>query len=131
VVTLLGEAEAVAPPFDDVPLPPPVTAPLSSVDEPSSDDDELEPLPPEALLLLPDEDCVAKDALATSAGSCPDTRTAATTNQTAMNSATAPAIARRRSIRVRAARACRSTCAFADVMPRIVISPRIKPVRNS
>jgi hypothetical protein len=75
-------------------------------------------------------DWFAVDACAASAGSCPETRTSAITSQTAMNSATAPATNRRRSIRVRSARACRIACVFADVMAGRVTGPRSSAVRN-
>jgi hypothetical protein len=47
-----------------------------------------------------------------------------------MNSATAPAITRRRSIRVRPARACRIACAFGEVMRGSLTGRRISAVRN-
>jgi hypothetical protein len=130
VVTLLGEDEAVAPLLDDDAVAPLLLLAPVSDDEavpPSSNDDESEPPVATALGV---EDWVVVDTCAASAGSWPDTRMSPITSQAAMNSATAPATTRRRSIRVRPARAWRSACAFAEFMPGSVIAPRRNAVRN-
>jgi hypothetical protein len=116
VVTLLGEDE------DDAAAPLPdgeAALPVLSVEDVE-----------DVVRVVGVVDWFAVDACAARAGSCPETRTSAITSQTAMNSATAPATNRRRSIRVRSARACRIACVFADVMAGRVTGPRSSAVRN-
>jgi hypothetical protein len=55
-----------------------------------------------------------------SAGSLPETRTSVISSQLATNSATAPPTTRRRIVRTRASRECRSACPRARAAPGLV-----------
>jgi hypothetical protein len=99
--------------------------------EPEPEDDDVDPLLCE-LDVLPDElvvgldatvvadDDVLADVFFASAGSWPETSTSVIISQAATNSATDPAMIRRRMVRARATRAVLSACPRARASARLL-----------
>jgi hypothetical protein len=97
----------------------------------------LEPDDPEllvvAVVLGVDATVVADEAfevLLASAGSCPETSTTVIISHAATNSATAPEITRRRTLRARAARSARSACPRARAASLVSVMGVMRPASS-
>ncbi len=149
MVTLLGLDEALEEPVEPVEPDEPVE-PVDPVDPvvPDEPDEPEEPEEPEVLVTgvwpelpvpeLPEvlelalaATCAVVVACEASAGSRPEISTTAIHTHVATNTATAPAITRRRIVRVRAARASRFACGLAEFMPMRLTRRPTSGVRSS